>query len=49
MTWEPGRHAQNIHYLHGALHIFDAQTEVQKYTGPTRHPTNRSDSKRPEQ
>lgn len=32
VTWEPGRHAQNIHYLHGALHIFDASTEVQKYT-----------------
>jgi hypothetical protein len=32
VTWEPGRHAQNIHYLHGALHIFDAGTEVQKYT-----------------
>jgi hypothetical protein len=32
VTWEPGRHAQNIHFLHGALHIFDARTEVQKYT-----------------
>lgn len=32
VTWEPGRHQQNIHYLHGALHIFDAGTEVQKYT-----------------
>jgi Domain of unknown function (DUF4917) len=32
VTWEPGRHAQNIHYLHGALHVFDAGTEVQKYT-----------------
>ena len=32
VTWEPGRHAQNVHYLHGALHIFDAKTEVQKYT-----------------
>lgn len=32
VTWEPGRHGQNIHYLHGALHIFDAGTEVQKYT-----------------
>lgn len=32
VTWEPGRFAQNIHYLHGALHIFDAGTEVQKYT-----------------
>ena len=32
VTWEPGRHAQNIYYLHGALHIFDAGTEVQKYT-----------------
>jgi hypothetical protein len=32
VTWEPGRHAQNVHYLHGALHIFDAGVEVQKYT-----------------
>ena len=32
VTWEPGRHAQNIHYLHGALHIFDAGIEVKKYT-----------------
>ena len=32
VTWEPGRHDQNIHYLHGALHIFDGGTEVQKYT-----------------
>jgi len=32
VTWEPGRHNQNIHYLHGALHVFDAGTEVQKYT-----------------
>lgn len=32
VTWEPGRHRQNIHYLHGALHVFDAGTEVQKYT-----------------
>jgi hypothetical protein len=32
VTWEPGRYAQNVHYLHGTLHIFDAGTEVQKYT-----------------
>lgn len=32
VTWEPGRHGQKIYYLHGALHIFDAGTEVQKYT-----------------
>lgn len=32
VTWESGRHGQNVHYLHGALHIFDAGTEVQKYT-----------------
>lgn len=32
VTWEPGRHDQNVHYLHGALHVFDAGTEVQKYT-----------------
>ncbi len=32
VTWEPGRPGQNIFYLHGALHIFDAGAEVQKYT-----------------
>lgn len=32
VAWESGRHTQNIFYLHGALHIFDAGTEVQKYT-----------------
>ena len=32
VTWEPGRHRQKIYYLHGALHIFDAGTEVRKYT-----------------
>jgi hypothetical protein len=32
VTWESGRHTQNIYYLHGALHIFDAGVEVQKYT-----------------
>jgi hypothetical protein len=32
VTWEPGRDGQNIFFLHGALHIFDADTEVQKYT-----------------
>ena len=32
VTWEPGRHGQNIYYLHGALHVFDGGTEVQKYT-----------------
>ncbi len=33
VTWEVDRtDAQSIHYLHGALHIFDAGAEVQKYT-----------------
>jgi hypothetical protein len=33
VTWEPDNtHDQNIYYLHGALHIFDAGTEIQKYT-----------------
>ena len=32
VTWEPGRHGQNVYYLHGALHIFDGGIEVQKYT-----------------
>jgi hypothetical protein len=33
VTWEPENTVgQNIFYLHGALHIFDADTEIQKYT-----------------
>jgi len=33
VTWEPGQsHDQNVWYLHGALHIFDTGTEIQKYT-----------------
>ncbi|MFA5183556.1 MAG: DUF4917 family protein, partial [Syntrophales bacterium] len=33
VTWEPGQsHYQDVWYLHGALHIFDTGTEIQKYT-----------------
>lgn len=33
VVWEPGNsHEQNTWFLHGALHVFDAGTEVQKYT-----------------
>lgn len=33
VTWEPGNsHKQNTWFLHGALHLFDAGTEIQKYT-----------------
>jgi hypothetical protein len=33
VTWEiDGRHAQNVFYLHGALHLFDAGHELKKYT-----------------
>jgi hypothetical protein len=33
VTWEPGQsHEQNMWFLHGALHVFDSGTEVQKYT-----------------
>ena len=33
VTWEPeNTDHQNVYFLHGALHIFDAGTEVQKYT-----------------
>ena len=33
VTWETGNsHTQTIHYMHGALHIFDAGAELQKYT-----------------
>lgn len=33
VTWEANNsNSQNIWYLHGALHLFDAGTEVRKYT-----------------
>ena len=33
VVWEPGQsHDQNMWFLHGALHVFDTGTEVQKYT-----------------
>jgi hypothetical protein len=33
VTWEPGNsHKQNTWFLHGALHLFDAGTEIQKFT-----------------
>lgn len=33
VTWEPeNTYKQNVYYLHGALHIFDAGVEIQKYT-----------------
>jgi hypothetical protein len=33
VTWEIGNtNRQNIHYLHGALHLFDAGHELKKYT-----------------
>lgn len=33
VVWESSQsHDQNLHYLHGALHIFDSGTEVRKYT-----------------
>lgn len=33
VTWEPENiYNQNVYYLHGALHLFDSGTEVQKYT-----------------
>lgn len=33
VTWEPDNtYNQDVYYLHGALHIFDAGTEIQKYT-----------------
>lgn len=33
VTWEvQNTNRQNIHYLHGALHLFDAGAELQKYT-----------------
>lgn len=33
VTWNPSQsHEQNMWFLHGALHVFDSGTEVQKYT-----------------
>ncbi len=33
VVWEPGQsHEQNTWFLHGALHVFDSGTEIQKYT-----------------
>lgn len=32
VVWEPDVHQQCVYFLHGALHVFDAGTEVQKYT-----------------
>jgi len=33
VVWEPSQsHGQNMWFLHGALHIFDSGTEIQKYT-----------------
>lgn len=29
---ESGAHTQRVHYLHGALHLFDVGAELQKYT-----------------
>lgn len=30
LIWGPNMKAQNIHYLHGALHIFDAGVDIEK-------------------
>ena len=33
VVWEPSQsHEQNTWFLHGALHVFDTGTEIQKYT-----------------
>ena len=33
VAWDTGSsHTQTVHYMHGALHIFDAGHELQKYT-----------------
>lgn len=33
VVWEPSQsHEQNMYFLHGALHVFDAGTEIRKYT-----------------
>ena len=30
LVWGPNQSEQNIHYLHGALHLFDTGTEIEK-------------------
>jgi hypothetical protein len=32
VTWDSSAHEQNVYYLHGGLHIFEAGPEIQKYT-----------------
>ncbi len=32
VTWDSAARSQSIHYLHGALHVYDAGADVQKYT-----------------
>jgi hypothetical protein len=33
VSWDPDQsYSQNVHYLHGALHLFDAGSEIHKYT-----------------
>lgn len=33
VVWEPSQsHEQDMYFLHGALHVFDTGTEIQKYT-----------------
>ncbi len=33
VTWEPeNTYTQNVYYLHGGLHLFDAGAQLQKYT-----------------
>ncbi len=33
VTWEPNQsHGQNTWFLHGALHVFDSGTQIQKFT-----------------
>ncbi|MCW5873294.1 MAG: DUF4917 family protein [Anaerolineales bacterium] len=32
VTYSAQAHDQNIYYMHGALHLFDTETELQKYT-----------------
>ena len=32
VVWDNGGTSQSVHYLHGALHLFDAGNELQKFT-----------------
>ena len=44
---ETAAHAAKVHFLHGALHLFDARNELQKLPGPERMSTLSIERARP--